>query len=100
MKLFIIGHEDTVLGFSLIGIEGFATDDAAEALRKIEELLSEGEVGLIVITAGIARRMGRRLEEIETGATVPVILRVPAPGEPLERPSVREMVRHTLGAGM
>lgn len=100
MKLFIIGHEDTVLGFSLIGVEGFATDDATEALRKLEELMSEGDVGLILVTAGIARRMGPKLEEIEVDATLPVILRVPAPGEPLDRPSVRDMVRQTLGAGM
>lgn len=100
MKLFIIGHEDTVLGFSLIGIEGFATDDTAEALQKLEELLSEGDVGLILVTAGIARQLEPRLEEIEMDATLPIVLRVPAPGEPLERPSARDMVRRTLGAGM
>ncbi len=97
MKLFVIGHEDAVLGFSLIGVEGFSTDDPAVALEKLEEVMGRGDVGLILITAGLAGRLDERMRESEQGTTLPIVLQVPAPGEPLERPPVRELVRRALG---
>jgi len=100
MKLFVIGHEETVLGFSLIGVEGFSTDDPVAARQKLDELMAERDVGLILITAGLARRLEARLQEIERDTTLPIVLRVPAPGEPLDRPPVRELVRRSLGAGL
>jgi len=100
MKLYVVGHKDTVLGFSLIGVEGFATENAEEAIRKIEELLGMGDIGIIMITAGIARRLEPRIREIEMDVTLPIILRIPAPEEPLNRPPVQQLVRETLGVRM
>lgn len=97
MKLFVIGHEDTVLGFALLGVEGFSTDDPALAMEKLEEVVARGDVGLILITAGLADRLRERIQEMETGSALPVVLEVPAPGEPLERPPIRDLVRRALG---
>ncbi|MGE5618053.1 MAG: V-type ATP synthase subunit F [Sphingomonadaceae bacterium] len=97
MKLFVLGHEDTVLGFSLIGVEGFATDDSEAALQKLEEIVGRGDVGIILVTAGLATRLGERVRSLEQAATLPILLQVPAPGESLEQPPVREMVRRALG---
>ncbi len=99
MKLFVIGHEDTVLGFSLAGVEGFATDDPSAALRKLEELAGRGDVGVVLVTAGLAGRMGERLSEMEEDYSLPIVLQVPAPGEPLQRPPIRDLVRRALGVG-
>ena len=96
MRLFAMGHEDLVLGFSLIGVEGFATDDPSEAWAKLEEVIARGDVALILVTPGLARRLGDRLRQLEQGSTLPLVLEVPAPGEPLERPPVRDLVRRAV----
>ena len=97
MKLYVLGHEDTVLGFSLIGVEGFATEDPAVALARLEEVVARGDVGLILITARLASSLRARVQEMEQSPGLPLVLQVPAPGEPLERPPVRELVRRALG---
>ncbi len=100
MKLYVIGHEDTVLGFSLIGVEGFPTSEPGAALQKLEELRAGGDVGVILITAGLARELGDLLRGDEGSGALPIVLEVPAPDEPLGRPPVRELVRRALGAGL
>lgn len=97
MRLFVLGHEDTVLGFSLVGVEGFATEDPAAATAKLDEIVARGDVGLILITAGLASRLAERVQEMERSPRLPLVLQLPAPGEPLERPPVRDLVRKALG---
>jgi V/A-type H+-transporting ATPase subunit F len=97
MKLFVLGHEDTVLGFSLIGVDGLATEDPMAAISKLDEIVAQGEVGLVLITAGLASRMRERVEDMERGPGLPLVLQVAAPGEPLEQPPIRDLVRKALG---
>lgn len=97
MKLFVLGHEDIVLGFSLIGVEGLATDDPTVALQRLEDVVARGDTGLILITAQLAGLLSERLREMESAGVVPIVLQLPAPGEPLERPPVRDLVRQALG---
>ncbi len=97
MKLFVLGHEDTVLGFSLIGVEGFATGDATVALGKLREVVARGEVGLILITPGLAALLEEQLQQMEQSSHLPLVLQVPAPGEALNRPPIRETIRRALG---
>lgn len=97
MRLLVIGHEDAVLGFSLAGVEGFSTDDPVAAMERLEQARAGGDVGIVLITAGLARRMGRRLEDLSGEGGLPILLWVPAPEEPLERASIRELVRRALG---
>ena len=99
MKLFVLGNEDAVLGFSLVGLEGFSTEDPATALQKLEEVAARPEVGLILITAGLASRLEKRLLEMEQNTAAPIVLQVPAPGEPLDRTPIPDLVRRALGVG-
>jgi vacuolar-type H+-ATPase subunit F/Vma7 len=97
MKLLVIGHEDAVLGFSLAGLEGFSTEDPAVALEILEDAAARRDVGLILITAGLANRLGKRLREMEQDPMAPTVLPIPAPGETLDPPLIRDLVRRALG---
>lgn len=97
MKLFVLGHEDAVLGFALIGVDGFVTEDPTAALAKLEEVVARGDVGLILITPHLASRIEERVQEMEQSPGGPLVLQIPAPGEELARPPVRELVRKALG---
>jgi len=99
MRLFVIGHEDAVLGFSLVGVEGFSTGDPVAALDKLGEIVARGDVGIVLITPGLAGRLEEQLRRLESDTLVPIVLQIPAPGEPLERPPARGLVRRILRVG-
>lgn len=100
MRVFVLGHEDAVLGFWLAGVEGEILADPAQAVARLEELHRGGEVGLVVITSDLARGMGRQLEEFRSRYTLPIVLEIPAPGETVRRPSARELLRRAVGASL
>src|SRR4051794_26666718 len=100
MRMFVLGNADAVLGFSLVGVEGTAVASPAEALVQLEELRGRGDVGLILVTSDLARQRHRQLEAFGAAGTLPIVLEVAAPGEVVERPSARELLRRAAGVGL
>ena len=54
MKYFIIGDEDTVLGFGLVGVEGQAVKGPEQALEAFNSALNEREIGIVIMTERVA----------------------------------------------
>ena len=68
MKYFIIGDEDAVLGFGLVGVEGRAAHSPAEAEQALSGALEDREVGIVLITERVAELnliAGRRAKREE-----------------------------------
>lgn len=99
-KVFVIGERDTVLGFSLTGAEGVATDDVDEAAKKLDELLRDPSVGIVLVTSGIANKMIPTIERLKESATLPLILDIPDRLSRPERPPLRDLVRRALGVSI
>jgi len=100
MRLYVIGHEDAVLGFSLAGVEGLATRDPQEAIERLEELAADGETGIIIVTSDLAEKLGSEIDALRNRSDVPLVLEIPAPGYPLRRPPLRELIRRAIGIGL
>jgi vacuolar-type H+-ATPase subunit F/Vma7 len=98
--MFVLGNADAVLGFSLVGVEGAAVASPAEALARLGELRRRGDIGLILVTSDLARQMHRQLVAFEAASTLPIVLEVAAPGQVVERPSARELLRRAAGVGV
>ncbi len=96
-KVFVVGERDAVLGFSLLGVDGLATDDVAAATARIEALQRDSEVGLILVTAGIAGRMGPALERLMAATSLPLIYVIPDRGGRLPEEPLRDLLRRALG---
>ncbi|MCL5263919.1 MAG: V-type ATP synthase subunit F [Chloroflexi bacterium] len=100
LKVFVIGERDTVLGFSLIGVDGMATDDADVAVQKLDDLLADPSVGIVLVTSEIANRIMPVIENRKALATLPLILEIP---DRLSRPAkapLRDLVRRALGVSI
>ena len=54
MKYYVIGDEDAVLGFGMVGVRGRRARNASEAAEAFREALSDREIGIILITERIA----------------------------------------------
>ena len=56
MRLFLISDKtDPVFGMRLAGVEGICIRSAEEAEREVEKALSAGDIGILLITAGVRR---------------------------------------------
>ncbi|MBI2954978.1 MAG: V-type ATP synthase subunit F [Chloroflexi bacterium] len=99
-RVFVIGERDTVQGFSLIGVEGVTTDDVDEAARKLDDLLRDQSVGIVLVTSGIANKMRPNIESLRELATLPLILEISDRLSRPERPPLMDLVRRALGVSI
>ena len=101
MRFYVIGDEETVLGFSLCGIEGRVVSTRVGCGQALESALTGGDVGVILITERVANLARDLLEPLIYGARFPLILEIPDRHGPLEgRPTIREVARSAIGVSV
>ncbi len=98
MKIWVIGHPEAVLGFSLAGVGGQAVATAEEAGKALDEALASKDVGIILVTQDIAHMLQERVEDLKLHSTVPLVVEIPSPaGVPEDEPSLSELVLKAIG---
>ncbi|MFW5738514.1 MAG: V-type ATP synthase subunit F [Spirochaetota bacterium] len=120
MEYFVVGDEDTVLGFSLVGVAGRVVADAEEARAAFRNVIGGGRTGIIVITEPVADLIRDVIRDGTTGIIVitepiadliretvdaylftsdfPLILEIPdRHGRDPARPGLREVVNQAIG---
>ncbi|UCH00875.1 MAG: V-type ATP synthase subunit F [Deltaproteobacteria bacterium] len=98
MKFYIIGDKDTVIGFSLVGIEGAVALSQAEALRSLRQALNRNDIGIILITERLGREIQPIIDELLSQKKCTLILQIPDLKGPLQgRRTVEEVVLSALG---
>lgn len=98
MKILVIGSQEAVLGFSLVGVRGTAVSTASEADEALDEALSTSDIGIILVTEDVAELIEARMEQLKLRSTVPLVVEIPGPeGVRPDRPSLNEMVLRAIG---
>lgn len=98
MKFFVIGDEDTVLGFSLAGIDGEVVHDEEEAKASLEKAFQMEGLGIIIITERIADKIRSLVDQYVYKTTFPLIIEIPDRLGPVgERKSIKELVQEAVG---
>jgi len=98
MKYFIIGDEDAVLGFGMVGVQGRIVRTAAEAHESFNQALSDREIGIVIITEGIAELIRPEVDRFLFSEQFPLIVEIPnREGKLTGRPTIREMVNTAIG---
>jgi len=101
LKFFVIGDEDTVLGFNLVGSEGLIVHDTGEARRALEEAVEQKDVGIIIITERIAAWIRPEVRAQFYTKTIPLIVEIPDRLGPVEgRVSIKEVIQTAVGIRM
>ncbi len=100
MELVVIGNEDTQTGFRLAGFK--RTYSHHEAQSRLEELLQDSTVGIIIITEQCAlenRDILNRARK-EKKKLTPIIVEIPDSTGPIKRDidPLQELIRRALGA--
>lgn len=78
-RIAVVGELETVAGFGLAGVELLHVHrEKEETLRKMRELLSDPELGLVLITATVKEELGEELEALlRVKGMFPMVLVIP-----------------------
>jgi vacuolar-type H+-ATPase subunit F/Vma7 len=97
MRVVAVGGRAFVTGFLLSGVSGEYVSSPDEALEKIEKLVRDPQVSLIMVSDEVAKPLGVRLTAIRTQRATPLIYEVPGPGSKKEKVEYRTLLRSILG---
>ena len=98
MKYCIIGDEDSVLGFGMVGVQGYAVRNLKEAESAFKEALSDSENGIIIITERTAELIRLQVDRYMFTEQFPLIVEIPDRlGKITGKPDVRSMVNAAIG---
>ena len=98
MKYSIIGDEDAVLGFGMVGVSGRVAVNADEARRAFQASLEDKETGIVIITERVADMIRSIVDKYLFTESFPLIVEIPDRGGSKEgRPGIREMVNAAIG---
>jgi len=95
-KICVIGGEETVLGFSLLGIGGEAPKTPEELLQALRRRYEEEAMALILLEEGVAE-LAREAVEGYKGRGFPLIVELPGPEGPLTRKGIKEFIAGAIG---
>jgi V/A-type H+-transporting ATPase subunit F len=98
MKVFVIGNQEAVLGFSLVGVYGKAVTSAPEVNEALDEALSNAENGIVLVTEDVAALVQARMNQLKLRSTVPLVVEIPGPqGVASDQPTLNEIVLRAIG---
>ena len=98
MKYGLIGDEDTVLGFGMVGVQGKTVHNAVEAEAAFRAMLADQEIGIIIITERIAELIRPSVDRYVFTRDFPLIVEIPdREGTVTGKAGIREMVNQAIG---
>ncbi|HLC79475.1 MAG TPA: V-type ATP synthase subunit F [archaeon] len=95
----VVADSPTCTGFRLAGIEKVFAREGKQAEEKIEQLLEDQEVGIIVTSELVNSSLDWRLKKKIERLAKPVVIAIPGKEGPqkTEGDSLRNMVKKALG---
>ena len=98
MRYYVIGDEDAVLGFGMVGVPGRVAGDPATAEAVFREAVEDAENGIIIVTEGAADMMRELVDQYVFTRAMPLVVEIPdRRGRDEGRPGIREMVNQAIG---
>lgn len=98
MKYYIIGDEDAVLGFGMVGVKGEVARNAAEAEHAFTSAIEDKNIGIIIITECIAELIRPLVDKYVFSETFPLIVEIPdRKGRLSGKAGIRELVNEAIG---
>lgn len=98
MRYAIIGDEDTVLGFAIVGVAGQVATNAEEARRAFQAVLADKETSIVILTERVAEMIRPIVDRYVFSEGFPLIVEIPDRHGPMpNRPGIKEMVNTAIG---
>jgi len=98
MESYLISdNEETLIGMKMAGISGELLTDNQVILNRIDELILDPKIGIIILTHKTKVKieeevMTRKLQSKET-----LIVEIPGPGESIKNDFITKYIRESIG---
>ncbi len=94
----VIGHQDAVRGFALVGVEGQIATTGETVDQALDAALNDKSLGIILVTEEAAALARQRMDHLTAHSTIPLVVEIPGPdGAQTDRPALGEIIRRTTG---
>jgi V/A-type H+/Na+-transporting ATPase subunit F len=100
MRTFVVGNENCVLGFSLVGVPGQVVKDQAELDKALSTYMADKTIGLLLITSDVAQWARARVDALKVNSIAPLLVEIPGEGEQAAAPSLKEFVQRAVGLNL
>ncbi len=100
MQYFVIGDEDTVLGFSLVGTRGMVASHADEAMAALHTALENRDYGIIIITQDVADTIRSEVDRYMFSESFPLIVEIPNSATGGQSRDLRVLVNEAIGVSL
>jgi len=98
MKILVIGNQEAVLGFSLVGVQGQVVSTTEEINQALDTALSSTEVGIVLVTQDVSRLIQPRMDHLQLRSTIPLVVEIPGPeGVSPDQPSLSDVILRAIG---
>lgn len=78
MRMFLISDNiDTFTGMRLAGVEGVVVHERAEIKTTLDNVLSNPDIGIILITEKLGKEIPEVIDDIKLNRTFPLLLEIP-----------------------
>ena len=98
MEYFVIGDDDTVLGFSLVGVSGQAVRTEQDATAAWDKALENKDYGVIIITSDVADLIRPTVDRFLFSESFPLVVEIPSAGG--KSPDLRTLVNDAIGVSI
>ena len=98
----VIGDNDMVTGFRLVGIEGVEAISVADAKETIKEALTRNDLAIIVISEefSVDQQIHKIIDDVRRSRTSPLIVEVPGSRGKISEVNLADLVSKSLGVRM
>lgn len=97
MRAVAVGGRLFVAAFRIAGMGGVVVEEGREALRVIQELSRDPDIGLILVSDEYGPEFASRVSQLSSTLPKPVVYLLPRPGEKPAEVDYRAMLRRILG---
>ncbi len=98
MRYYVIGDEDTVLGFRYAGVEGEVVSGPEEAREALARATRLPDVGILIMTDVVADTIRREVNAVRFDRALPLVVEVPGPAGPSpQRRDLLALIREAVG---
>ena len=96
---FVIGDNDMITGFRLVGVEGVEVASADEAQQALENVLMRSDVAVVLVSHTFSSHPALReaIDKVRRERTTPLIVEVPGSKGPSGETSISDLVSKALG---
>lgn len=98
MESYLISdNEDTLLGMKMAGVEGELMTDDEKIIKKIDELIKDPKIGIVILTHSIKVRLEDEIMKRKLKARETLIVEIPGPKESIQNDFITRYIRESIG---